>query len=182
MGTPRIPASAHGDLVPARSEAPDPAAVEAPPELVPARYSGPWRALFGFVGIALAFVAVVLVVVGDDLLAAAAACGGGIMGFFAVTGQRPASDLLLGIPVAFALLLAVLFLFRDNYEFGLGLIFAAVGASTLVIGYLKADENDELPPASSAFLQLTDPKQPLPPPTSPSQPGEPLDHSADSSA
>lgn len=98
METPRDPASVHGDVVPARDESLDPAAMEAPAELVPARYGGAWRALFGFVGIFMAFAAVVLVVESsgwtDYLMAVAAACMAAPMGFFAVTGRRPASDLL----------------------------------------------------------------------------------------
>jgi hypothetical protein len=72
--------------------------MEAPAGLLPARYSGSWRALIGFVGIVMAFAAVFLVVESggwtDYLLAAAAACMAAPMGFFAITGRRPASDLL----------------------------------------------------------------------------------------
>ena len=87
-----------------------------------------------------------------------------------------------GFSVLFTALLALLFLFPGQVELILGAAVAAAGAGKLVIAHLEADENDELPPASSAFRQLADPKRPLPPPTLPPQPGEPLDHSADPSA
>jgi len=77
-----------------------------------------------------------------------------------------------GFSVLLAALLAALFLFPSHFEYILGLALAAAGAGKLVIGHLEAGENDELPPASSAFRQLADPKRPLPPPTSPSQSGD----------
>ena len=84
-----------------------------------------------------------------------------------------------GFSVLFTALLALLFLFPGQFELILGAAVAAAGAGKLVIAHLEADENDELPPASSAFRQFADPKRPLPPPALPSRPGEPPAHSAD---
>ncbi|HSU85032.1 MAG TPA: hypothetical protein VLR69_21655, partial [Thermoanaerobaculia bacterium] len=74
----------------------NPVAAEAPAGIVPPLYGTAWRALFAFVGLALLFIAGVLVLSGEwasILMAAAAACMGVTMGYFAVTGRRPAGSL-----------------------------------------------------------------------------------------
>jgi hypothetical protein len=95
MGAP-VPAPEHSDAAPAARGSSEPVATESPAALVTPRYGPAWRALFAFVGLAMLFAAGVLVLTGEwtsILLAAAAACMAAAMGYFAVTGRRPASSL-----------------------------------------------------------------------------------------
>jgi hypothetical protein len=96
METLQNPDPEPGKVVPAGGESHLPVDTNAPAALVAPGYSAPWRALFGFIAIAMAFAVVVLVLSGGwvDLFLAAGAAGlAGIMGYFAVTGREPASSL-----------------------------------------------------------------------------------------
>jgi hypothetical protein len=95
MEIPRLPDPYRGGVVPAGSEPLDSAGAESPAPLAAPELSGPSRALFGFVAIAMAFCVVMLVLSGgwtSFLLAAGAACVAGTMGYCAVTGREPASS------------------------------------------------------------------------------------------
>src|SRR5687768_9889764 len=95
MEIPRLPEPDRSDLVPAGSEPVDPVRAESPAPLVAPELSGPSRALFGFVAIAMAFCVVMLVLSGGwtgFLLAAGAAYVAGTIGYCAVTGHEPASS------------------------------------------------------------------------------------------
>lgn len=70
----------------------------------------------------------------------------------------------------------------DLTRWGVAALAAFWGGSALLEHLRTAGENDELPPASSAFRQLADPKRPLPPPKSPPLPEEPSSSPADPSA
>jgi len=93
MQTLRNPDSEPGKVVPSGDQSPEPVETDAPAALVVPRYGAAWRALFGFVALAMAFMAAVLVVEGGGwmafVLAAGAALVGGTTGYFAVTGRRP---------------------------------------------------------------------------------------------
>jgi|GEM_PF-5677867 len=91
-----VPRPEPGDAIPAVRASSGPVAAEAPAGIVPPLYGTAWRALFAFVGLALLFIAGVLVLNGEwasILMAAAAACMAATMGYFAVTGRRPAGSL-----------------------------------------------------------------------------------------
>jgi hypothetical protein len=91
-----VPGPEHGDGVPSVRASSDPVAAEAPGGIVPPIYGTGWRVLFGFECVTLLFMAGVLALNGEwlgILLAGAAACMGVMMGYFAVTGRKPASSL-----------------------------------------------------------------------------------------
>lgn len=52
-------------------------------------------------------------------------------------------------------------LFPDHLLLILGVLTAIVGTGKLIVGQLRAHDNDELPAASPAFRALADPNRPL---------------------
>lgn len=97
--------------------------------------------------------------------------------------QRPSFRPTLAETVAGAALAAAipvaLLLFPGHLFEVIGGFTAIVGAGKAVMAHLHPEDDDELPPASAAFLAAADPRRPLPPGTSTDYPripaNEPID-------